>query len=374
MTQNNQQLWSRLTTAALLLTTLGTAFPGGASANGTADHDSDTNVAIAESAPAHNATDEIAPTLVSVSPEEAEPTATAAEEVLKVGEYQSENSASATEEAIANILPHTMDNRPAATLYVRDIPVITFLASPEDSASASISAPSGDISSDVKVSAAPSNESALAAAPASTASNDPVWRASELAARLNQLHLNGVDPETVTVIWDDEGDRFVIQVGEEDLVEINSTTILPDTTNDPAQDALQATNRIRRLLGGAAPLDEIEGLEAGSAQAAILSSIVSTLTGMASWYGPGFDGNYSASGEIFNQYALTAAHPSLPFGTHVRVTNMDNGQSVVVRINDRGPYAHGRIIDLSAGAAQVIGLVSSGVAPVRVDVLGNLGN
>ncbi|MFN5966277.1 MAG: septal ring lytic transglycosylase RlpA family protein, partial [Pseudanabaena sp.] len=97
--------------------------------------------------------------------------------------------------------------------------------------------------------------------------------------------------------------------------------------------------------------------------------IVGTMTGMASWYGPGFDGNYSASGEIFNASDLTAAHPSLPFGTLVRVVNMDNGQSVVVRINDRGPYAHGRVIDVSTAAANMIGLISSGVAPVRLEVL-----
>jgi rare lipoprotein A len=91
--------------------------------------------------------------------------------------------------------------------------------------------------------------------------------------------------------------------------------------------------------------------------------------GWASWYGPGFDGNYTASGEIFNQYAMTAAHPYLPFGTLVQVTNMDNGASAVVRINDRGPYAGGRIIDLSAGAAEAIGMIYSGEAYVAVEVL-----
>jgi rare lipoprotein A len=78
----------------------------------------------------------------------------------------------------------------------------------------------------------------------------------------------------------------------------------------------------------------------------------------------------SASGEIFNANAMTAAHRTLPFGTQVRVTNMDNGRSVVVRINDRGPYAHGRVIDISEGAARVIGLINSGVAPIRMEVMG----
>ncbi|MEO8891804.1 MAG: septal ring lytic transglycosylase RlpA family protein, partial [Coleofasciculaceae cyanobacterium] len=93
-------------------------------------------------------------------------------------------------------------------------------------------------------------------------------------------------------------------------------------------------------------------------------------TGMASWYGPGFNGNQSASGEIYNQNAMTAAHKSLPFGTRVRVTNLDNGLTAVVRINDRGPYAYGRVIDLSAAAARALGVMQSGVAPVRLDVLG----
>ena len=78
----------------------------------------------------------------------------------------------------------------------------------------------------------------------------------------------------------------------------------------------------------------------------------------------------TANGEVFNSNALTAAHRSLPFGTKVRVTNMNNGRSVVVRINDRGPFTKGKIIDLSAGAARAINMINSGVAPVKVEVLG----
>lgn len=91
--------------------------------------------------------------------------------------------------------------------------------------------------------------------------------------------------------------------------------------------------------------------------------------GEASWYGPGFDGNYSANGELFNRYAMTAAHPNLPFGTRVLVTNRDNGRSVVVRINDRGPFSGGRVIDLSQGAAASIGMIESGVADVQLDII-----
>ena len=89
--------------------------------------------------------------------------------------------------------------------------------------------------------------------------------------------------------------------------------------------------------------------------------------GHASWYGPGFHGRKTASGERFNQYALTAAHKTLPFGTRLRVTNMKNGSSVIVTVNDRGPYVKSRVLDLSKGAASAIGM--AGVAPVEIVVL-----
>jgi rare lipoprotein A len=87
-------------------------------------------------------------------------------------------------------------------------------------------------------------------------------------------------------------------------------------------------------------------------------------SGRASWYGPGFHGRRTASGETFNTNELTAAHRTLPFGTKVRVVNKKTGKSVVVRINDRGPYAHGRVIDLSKASAQAIGI--SGIGSVDV--------
>jgi len=87
-------------------------------------------------------------------------------------------------------------------------------------------------------------------------------------------------------------------------------------------------------------------------------------SGAASWYGPGFHGRRTASGETFNQNALTAAHKTLPFGSRVRVVNQQTGRSVVVRINDRGPFVRGRIIDLSKASAQALGI--SGHAPVKL--------
>jgi len=91
--------------------------------------------------------------------------------------------------------------------------------------------------------------------------------------------------------------------------------------------------------------------------------------GVASWYGPGFHGRRTANGEVYNQYALTAAHRTLPHGTWVEVTNLANQETVRVRINDRGPYVDDRIIDLSYTAAQRIDMLRSGIAPVRVEVL-----
>ena len=91
--------------------------------------------------------------------------------------------------------------------------------------------------------------------------------------------------------------------------------------------------------------------------------------GMASWYGKEFHRKKTANGEIFNMYDKTAAHKTLPFGTHVMVKNLSNLREVVVRINDRGPFVKGRIIDLSYGAAKDIGLIHPGVTKVRVVVL-----
>lgn len=92
-------------------------------------------------------------------------------------------------------------------------------------------------------------------------------------------------------------------------------------------------------------------------------------SGVASWYGPGFHGQPTSSGAIYDQHGLTAAHQKLPLGTRARVTNLDNGKSVDVLINDRGPFAKGRIIDLSYAAAHEIGMIGPGTARVRVDVI-----
>lgn len=92
-------------------------------------------------------------------------------------------------------------------------------------------------------------------------------------------------------------------------------------------------------------------------------------TGIASWYGPGFHGRKTANGEIYDQYALTAAHRTLPLPSMVRVTNLGNGRSIKVRLNDRGPFANNRIIDLSRHSAELLGFRVQGTAKVKVEIL-----
>ncbi len=92
-------------------------------------------------------------------------------------------------------------------------------------------------------------------------------------------------------------------------------------------------------------------------------------TGIASWYGPGFHGNLTANGEVYDMNGISAAHKTLPFGTSVRVIDLETGRSIVVRINDRGPFIEGRIIDLSKGAAEELGMVERGIIQVGLRIV-----
>lgn len=94
------------------------------------------------------------------------------------------------------------------------------------------------------------------------------------------------------------------------------------------------------------------------------------IVGLASWYGQRHQGHPTASGEIYDTSKLTAAHRTLPFGTRLRVTNVENGRSVVVRVNDRGPWVKDRVLDVSMAAARALGMVGDGVARVEIVVLG----
>lgn len=92
--------------------------------------------------------------------------------------------------------------------------------------------------------------------------------------------------------------------------------------------------------------------------------------GLASWYGDDFYGRYTANGEIFDMNSISAAHPTMPMPSYARVTNLQNGHSLIVRVNDRGPYARDRVIDLSVRAAQLLGFYNHGTAPVKVEYVG----
>lgn len=137
-----------------------------------------------------------------------------------------------------------------------------------------------------------------------------------------------------------------------------SPTVLPAVTA-----AVAATADASTAAGAPAP---VPATSASQATASVVS-------GNASWYGPGFAGRHTANGEIFDPAQLTAAHRTLPFNTRVRVTHMATGQSVIVRINDRGPFKDNRVIDLSRAAADAIGLTASGVGQVQLEILSGNG-
>ncbi len=261
-----------------------------------------------------------------------------------------------TADSIVKIHNHEVQGQPAATLYVRNLPILTFLEPPATTPTQGAQLVSTNQNSTASLS-----------------------KAETIATQLDQLYRSGKAAEGIKVIW--QGDKtsnkgqYVVTAGKLPIATIDATTTYAKTTRNAEQDALLVANKLRRLLSSgpeAAPIKTVEGKPKPTAAAPDEDgawNVTRVYKGEASWYGPGFDGNLTANGERFNQNALTAAHPSLPFGTRIRVTNQNNGRSVVVRVNDRGPYAGGRIIDLSAGSADVIGLSASGVAPVSLEVL-----
>lgn len=141
----------------------------------------------------------------------------------------------------------------------------------------------------------------------------------------------------------------------------------PTNQQPDSQAALRTTQWVNnlRLAFGGTPLDpsQVQMVSQG------LGETHQTFNGTASWYGPYFHGRQTATGETFNQHDLTAAHKTLPFGTYLKVRNQLNGKSVVVRINDRGPYIGDRSLDLSYAAAQCLGSTQPGVIPYQATIL-----
>jgi rare lipoprotein A len=169
--------------------------------------------------------------------------------------------------------------------------------------------------------------------------------------------------------------RFVLLSGSALLLS-GSTGLAPAfaTTGRvlPAESATTAELALRELAEPA--VEEVQPLKPATPLLPIATPasdprVRSVSRGEASWYGPGFYGNHTASGEVLRPGTLTAAHRTLPFGTRVRVTNLWNGRSAVVRINDRGPFHGSRVIDLAHGAARELGVVASGTASVKLEVL-----
>lgn len=165
--------------------------------------------------------------------------------------------------------------------------------------------------------------------------------------------------------------QVVIALGDDVLATVDAETAKAAQETQPKL-ALLYTNRLRQVLGYPALKSE--------ALAGVLANVNSEandqykgtghkMVGMASWYGGCFHGRRAADGSRFNMNALTAAHKTLPFGTMVKVVNQRNHKSCFVKITDRGPYAHGRIIDLSRGAATAIGMLGSGVTKVSLEVV-----
>jgi rare lipoprotein A len=115
---------------------------------------------------------------------------------------------------------------------------------------------------------------------------------------------------------------------------------------------------------GVAPLTDAQPGEPEAFTPQVVAQV-----GIASWYGPGFRGRPTANGEIFDDTKLTAAHRTLPLASQIRITNLENGKSIEVKVNDRGPYIAGRVLDLSTRAAQVLGMEKEGLALVRIEVL-----
>ena len=145
------------------------------------------------------------------------------------------------------------------------------------------------------------------------------------------------------------------------LIALGSTTGIADT---PASDQNNSRNIFSSIADAAKKIGTIFSLPSDSPKN---ENPFFGTRGTASFYADQFQGRRTANGETFNMHELTAAHRSLPFGTWVKVTNLNNGKDVIVRINDRGPYVKGRIIDLSVGAAKELGIVQSGIVQVKLE-------
>ncbi|MGL5033186.1 MAG: septal ring lytic transglycosylase RlpA family protein, partial [Microcystaceae cyanobacterium] len=254
---------------------------------------------------------------------------------------------------IATTVPYaTKDGRLAVTVRFKSLPIVTLLGTTEELKSFS---------------------------PQNVTDKGVQSQAKAIADKLNQFaQAQDFDATSITLTQDKRQQTYSIQVAGEELIRLDRNTVLPGQARLSSQTALQITNNLRRLMGNAAPLKTLATASLSPGNGALSQPNVGiqettvrqrVRSGIASWYGPGFHGRRTANGERYNQNSLTAAHKTLPFGTQVLVTNLHTGRSVMVRINDRGPFIRGRVIDLSAGAAKVIGVYGRGTAPVALEIV-----
>ncbi|MGK7910833.1 MAG: septal ring lytic transglycosylase RlpA family protein [Synechococcus sp.] len=234
----------------------------------------------------------------------------------------------------ASLYAHDLWGHEAATVYLEGLPLVTFTAANNPSA-------------------------------------NPEDMAADLTERLNQLAQSEPESYDIGLI---AGANYAVTVDGTAVIEIDDTVQSTFRDRDRSATATSVANQMRRTLQGTSPIDASDAVVVARASSDYTSStvtgtVVGTQRGLASWYGPGFAGRLSANGEIFNPEHMTAAHKYLPFNTMVEVINLITGSSVVVRINDRGPFVGERIIDLSAAAARSIGLLQSGVGPVEIRIL-----
>jgi rare lipoprotein A len=252
------------------------------------------------------------------------------EAVIKVGQPQTESGEDPV--PLATLYSHFLDERPVVTVYLKELPILSFQAHPDHA--------------------------------------PPLLRASGLVADLNQLAHNHAQHADITLEWLEDApsatEGYVIRLNGEELVRIDAGVLLTSTQSRYVDVALLATNRLRRLLFDAPPISAPPVAEAATSPVPQDSLEPSLLPqahlpaeeGLASWY------KHPHAAQT-----LTAAHRSLPMGTPVRVVNLENGREVVVQINDRGPFIPNRIIDLSHAAAAALNMLKAGVVPVQIQVL-----
>ncbi len=262
--------------------------------------------------------------------------------------------------ALATVKYEQNNTDSSATLYIDNVPILTFVAGSKSSNNQIKQEVTLWDNKFIQYQTIENNQSP----------ENPYFKARKIADQINQLNVGKIPNQKIEVSKkDDCNNCYSIKLNQQELIEINPTTLIPNTTGNTRQDAVKTANLLRKLTSK-------------NSQKSILSynnivipntensvEVVSVQTGIASWYGAGFHGGPTANGERYNQYSMTAAHKKLPFNTMVRVTNLNNGKSVIVRINNRGPYVRGRVIDLSLSAADALGMKDSGVAPVKLEIL-----